>query len=263
MKCFFQCRNIIYKSHNFTIGFYYRDWRIQLLRFNIIAPSIFFLLFASVIPNVFASSNSNSTLEEKGNYDNQLLGFSIHPPDGWVLQELKKTQPNAPDVAMVAPKIDGFAPDISISVENSNGTSLEEHVKNEKARLQPAVDAGKLIFLSDETKKINGYDAEISESKGEFISQNQGFIIKFKEVIISANDKFYAVTYANQEKHFDDELQNFDDVLNSFQIVSNNSSTNFTFEIGIGTASAIGIGISIVILIKRKKSQKSHKTLHE
>jgi len=227
------------------------------LRFNIIIPSICFLLFVSLTPQIFASSNST---EETGNYVNQQLGFSFLPPDNWTVQELKKTQPNAPDVAVVGTKIEGFAPSISISVENSNGTSLEEHVKDQKARLQPAVDAGRLIFLSDETKKINGYDADISESKGEFISQNQGFIIKFKEAIISTNDKFYAITYANQEKHFDDDLQSFDDVLNSFQIVSNKSnepSTNFTFEIGIVIAIAIGIGAAVGIFIKSKKSQKS------
>ncbi len=174
-----------------------------------------------MIPQIFASSNSNSTLEEKGNYDNQLLGFSLHPPDGWTLQELKKTEPIAPDVAMVAPKTEGFAPAISISVENSNGTSLEEYVKDEKARLQPAIDAGRLVFLFDETKKINGYDAKISETKGEFLSQNQDFIVKFKEAIIAANDKFYTVTYANQEKYFDASLQSFDNDLSSFQILSN------------------------------------------
>lgn len=225
------------------------------MRFNILVPSICFLFFVSMVPQIFASSNST---EETGNYTNQQLGFSFQPPNNWTVQELKKTQPNAPDVVVVGTKIEGFAPAISISVENSNGTSLEEHVKDEKARLQPAVDAGRLVFLSDETKKINGYDADISESKGEFLSQNQGFIIKFKEAIISANDKFYAITYANQEKYFDDDLQSFDDVLNSFQIVSNksNESSNFTFEIGIGIAIAIGIGTALGIIIKRKKSSK-------
>ena len=224
------------------------------MRFNILAPTIC-LLFTIMIPQIFAT-NSNST-EETGNYNNQLLGFFLSPPNGWTVQELKKTQSNAPDLAIVAPKVEGFAPVISVSVENSNGTLLDEHVKDQRARLQPAVDAGRLIFLSNETKQINGYDAEISESKGEFLSQNQGFIIKFKEVIIAANDKFYTLTYANQEKHFDDELQNFDNVLSSFQILSNKSnepSTNFTFEIGIGIA--IAIGIVITILIKRKKSLK-------
>ncbi|HWY35117.1 MAG TPA: hypothetical protein VNX68_10765 [Nitrosopumilaceae archaeon] len=232
------------------------------MRFNLLAPSICFLLFASLTPQIFASSNST---EETGNYASQLLGLSFHPPDNWTVQELKKTQPNAPDVAIVGTKIDGFAPAISVSVENSNGTSLEEYVKDQKARLQPAVDAGRLIFLSDETKKINGYDGYISESKGEFLSQNQGFIIKFKEAIISTNDKFYTITYANQEKHFDGDLQNFDDVLNSFQIISNKtneSSINLIFEIGIGIAITIGIGAAVGILIKRKKSQKSQ-TLHE
>ena len=222
------------------------------MRFNILAPSICFLIFASLVPQIFASSNST---EETGNYANQQLGFSFHPPDNWTVQELKKTQPNAPDVAVVGTKIEGFAPVISVSVENSNGTSLEEHVKDQKAQLQPAIDAGKLIFLSNETKKINGYDAYISESKGEFISQNQGFLVKFKEAIISANDKFYVITYANQEKYFDNDLQSFDLVLNSFQLVSNESSTNFTFEVGIGIAIAIGVGAAAGILIKRKKSQ--------
>ncbi|HET6457818.1 MAG TPA: hypothetical protein VFG24_02935 [Nitrosopumilaceae archaeon] len=227
------------------------------MRFSILVSSICFLFFVSLVPQIFASANST---EETGNYANQLLGFSFHPPDNWTVQELKKTQPNAPDVAVVGTKIEGFAPAISISIENSNGTSLEEHVKDRKVRLKPAVDAGRLIFLSDETKKINGYDAEISESKGEFISQNQGFIIKFRVAIISANDKFYAITYANQEKYFDDDLQSFDDVLNSFQIVSNKSiesSINLTFEIGIGIAIAIGIGAAIGILIKRKNLKKS------
>lgn len=226
------------------------------MRFNILVPSICFLLFVSLVPQIFASSNST---EETGNYASQQLGFSFHPPDNWTVQELKKTQPNAPDVAVVGAKIDGFAPAISISVENSNGTSLDDYVKNIKARLQPAVDAGRLIFLSDETKKINGYDAAISESKGEFISQGQGFIIKFKEAIISANDKFYAITYENQEKHFDDNLQNFDDVLNSFQIVSNESNqlqTSLTLEVSIGIAIAIGAGITVLIIIKRNSSRK-------
>jgi hypothetical protein len=226
------------------------------LRFNILVPSTCFLLFVSLAPQTFASSNST---EETGNYANQQLGFSFHPPDNWTVQELKKTQLNAPDVAVVGTKMEGFAPAISVSVENSNGTSLEEYVKDQKARLQPAVDAGRLIFLSDETKKINGYDADISESKGEFISQNQGFIIKFKEVIISTNDKFYTITYANQEKHFDDDLQSFDDVLNSFQIVSNESNqpqTNLALEIIIGIAITVGAGVAAGIVVKRKKSLK-------
>ena len=234
------------------------------MRFNILLQTICFLFFVSLTPQIFASSNST---EETGNYANQQLGFSFHPPDNWTVQELKKTQPNAPDVVVVGTKIEGFAPSISISVINSNGTVLEKYVKDEKALLQPAIDAGRLIFLSDESKKINGYDAEISESKGEFLSQNQGFIIKFKEAIISANDKFYAVTYANQEKYFDNDLQSFNDVLNSFQIVSDKSSepsTNLTFEIGIGVAIATGIGVAVGILIKRKKSVlQNHKTPHE
>ena len=228
-----------------------------MLRSSIILPSLCFLFFISLVPQIFASSNST---EETGDYVNQQLGFSFHPPDNWTVQELKKTQPNAPDVVVVGTKIEGFAPSISISIENSNGTSLEDYVKDVKIRLQPAVDAGRLIFLSDETKKINGYDSEILESKGEFLSQNQGFIIKFREAIISTNDKFYIITYANQEKNFNDDLQRFEDVMNSFQMSSSHSEqpqTSLILEIGIGIAAATGAGVVAVILTKRKRSKES------
>ena len=224
-----------------------------MLRFNIILPSLCFIFFVSLVPQIFASSNST---EETGNYVNQQLGFSFQPPNNWTVQELKKTQSNAPDVVVVGTKIDGFAPSISISIENSNGTSLDNYVKDFKTKLQPAVDAGRLVFLSDENKKINGYDSEILESKGEFVSQDQGFIIKFREAIISANDKFYIITYANQEKNFNDDLQRFEDVMNSFQIsnYSNQLQTNLILEVGVGIA--IGAGAVSVILVKRKRTKK-------
>ena len=227
------------------------------MRFTILAQSVCFLFFVSLIPQIFASSNSNYTYDEKENYTNQLLEFSFHPPDGWTLQELKKTQVNAPDVAVVAPKVEGFSPSISISVVNSNGTSLEEYAKDKKIQLQSTNNSGKLVFLSGETKKINGYDAEISEVKDEFFSQNQNFEVKFKEVIIAGNNKFYTLTYANQEKYFSNDLQSFDDALNSFHILSNKtnqSSPNLLFEIGIGIA--VAIGITIIILFKKRNFLK-------
>ncbi|KAG2480417.1 MAG: putative Peptidylprolyl isomerase, partial [Nitrosopumilales archaeon] len=40
-----------------------------------------------------------------GEYSNEELGFSATFPDDWLIQEPKKTNPNAPDVAAVGPKI--------------------------------------------------------------------------------------------------------------------------------------------------------------
>ncbi len=215
------------------------------------------LVFVGLVPQIFASTNS--TLDEKQSYQNQLLGFSFKAPDGWTLQELKKDQPNAPDVAVVAPRVEGLAPVISISVQNSNGTMLDQFVKDQKAQLQPAVDSGRLTFLSEAAKKIAGHDAKVLETRDKFSSQNQDFVVKFKEVIILANDKFYTITYANQEKFYDDGLQSLDEVLNSFQILESNAvapQNNLPLGIGIGIAVAAGVA---AIVIKRKSFKKSRK----
>ena len=92
---------------------------------------------------------SHSKLDESGNYHNTLFGFSFRAPENWFLQEPQKTQHNIPDVVVVGPMSDGFTPIISFLTENTNGTSLDEHIKNTRKNLQIVIDAGRLEILSE------------------------------------------------------------------------------------------------------------------
>ena len=202
---------------------------------------------------------SHSILDDEGNYSNTLFGFSFHVPEGWTVQEPEKTQPEAPDVVAIGLKIDDFTPVISFLVENSNDTSLEKHFTDTRKNLQPIIDAGRLVILSEENKNINDYAGHITEAKGGFVSNDKIFIIKYREIVIKNDDKFYTLTYTNQEKNFDASLSQFNDVLGSFKITSEPKGeltvTSFPLEIGIGIA--IGIGVVAAILVAKRKQPKS------
>ena len=201
---------------------------------------------------------SHYILDESGNYQNTLFGFSFHVPENWAIQEPEKTQPESPDVVVVGPMADGFTPVAAFLVENTNGISLDDHVKNTRKNLQAVIDAGRLEILSEENKQIKGYDAHITEAKGGFVSKDKILIIKYKEIVIKNNDKFYTLTYTNQEKNFDSDLPIFNAVLDSFKTSSepNITSTGHSLEIAAGIGISIVVGIALVISVKRKKTKK-------
>ena len=199
---------------------------------------------------------SHSKMDENGNYINTLLDFSFHVPPGWFVQEPEKTQPEAPDVVVVSSQVDGFTPVVSFLVENTNGTSLEDHIKKTRTNLQILVDAGRLQILSEEDKKINGYDSHVTDAKGGFITKDKVFLVKYKEIIIKSDDKFYTLTYTNQEKHFEENLADFNEILNSLKISKPKGTLpipQFPPEVGIGIAIATAIAV-IVLVVKRKRS---------
>ncbi|MGI0083077.1 MAG: peptidylprolyl isomerase [Nitrosopumilaceae archaeon] len=220
---------------------------------------------SSEIPNLLNLGEpervvSHSTFDDEGNYSNTLLGFSFHAPEGWMVQEPEKTQPEAPDVVVLGSETDGFTPAISFLVENTNGTSLDEHIKDTRKNLQKVIDTGRLAILSEANTKIKGYNAHITEGKGGFVLQDKVFVIKYKEIVIESGDKFYTLTYANQEKHFDSNLPHFNSVLDSFEISSKSKEQmtipTISAEIGIGIAIAIGVAVTVLIAKRKKKHSK-------
>lgn len=211
---------------------------------------------------------SHSTLNE-GNYSNTSYGFSFHAPQGWLVQEPQKTQPETPDVVVVGPQNDEFNAVIAFLVEDKNSTSLEQHVKDTRTNLQPIIDAGRLQILSEENKNIEGFNAHVTEAKGGFAARDKIFIIKYKEIVLESANKFYTITYTNQEKNFDSDLAAFNNVLDSFETSSQPKTesqvTDFAPEadigmnIGIGIAVSIGAAIAIVVVVKRKKKHIKQK----
>jgi peptidyl-prolyl cis-trans isomerase B (cyclophilin B) len=202
-----------------------------------------------------------------GNYTDTFFGFSFLAPTGWILQEPPKTQPQTPNVIVVNPQDKEFNAVIAILAEDKNKTSLDQHIKDTRKNLQPLIDAGRIEILSEENKNIEGLNAHITDAKGGFTFSDKIFIIKYKEIVLESDDKFYTITYTNQEKNFDPGLIAFNSVLDSFKTsskqnsqssitdFSSNTSNDMTFiGIGVGIGAAV---IAIVVVLKiRKKPPK-------
>ena len=200
------------------------------------------------------------TLDEKGNYSNTLFGFSFHVPEGWTVQEPEKTQSNAPDVVVVGPNDGEFTPVISFLVEETNRTSLDDHIKETKKHLQPVINQGRLQILSEKNTYVDGYNSHTTEARGGFVSKDKILVIKYKEVVMESNNKFYTLTYTNQEKNFESNLPTFESVLNSFSTSSkpqNESQTSDLLpQIGVGIGVGIAVIVGIIVVKKMKKPQK-------
>jgi len=223
-----------------------------------IVSIIFVLVLFSLLPNSFAKS-LNSTLNEQGNYLNPSLGIGFQAPEGWIVQEPKKSQSGAPDIAVVAPYSDEFTPSISFTVEKANSMSLDDYFENKKNQIIKDAQSQNVSFLSEQDSTIDGYGTKIIIIKEDFIEQGQSVPIKFKQAIVLADDNFYTVTYANLEKNFDASLSNYDALLNSITFTNSQNSLGMgLWYLIAGIITAIAIGA--ILVIRKKKSPNTSQT---
>ncbi len=223
---------------------------------RIIISSSFVLLLVCFVPNSLASAQ-NSTLDSQGNYANPSLGITFQAPEGWTVQEPKKSQLGAPDVAIIAPYSNGFTASITFSIEKSNGTSLDDYFQNKKSQFISGNKSNVITLLSEQDDTINGLAAKTSLLEENFTSQGSNNVIKFKQSIVLANEKFYTITYANLANDFDSDLPNYEQLLNSIKF--ENTDTSFLFDyvpIGI-VIGALAAGAIITIKRRKNHSQKS------
>ena len=212
------------------------------------------MLLVSFVPNSLAVSQ-NSTLDSQGNYANPSLGITFQAPGGWTVQEPKKSQPNAPDIAVIAPYSNGLTSSISFIVEKANGTSLDDYVKNKINQLASANQSNNIALLSEQDGTVGGLAAKISLLQENFTSQNSSSVIKFKQAIVLANDEFYTITYASEEKNFDSDLPSYDQLLDSVKFVGSDTSSWLDYVL-IGIVSgALVVGL-VIIKRKRRSLQK-------
>ncbi|MGI0004552.1 MAG: peptidylprolyl isomerase [Candidatus Nitrosotenuis sp.] len=159
-------------------------------------------------------------------YSNKKLGFSFEAPAGWLVQEPQKQGPATPDVIAVGTKVAGFTPVVSISVKDSNGTSLENYSLELKKTIQPAIDKGILTILNETPMTINGNEAFVRNALGKFNMTSGTLKVQFKEIIIKGSNKFYILTYTNSENNFDAALPKFDNVVSSFTMEAGEKTTD-------------------------------------
>jgi len=226
--------------------------KLQSLNLKIVSV-IFVLILTNLFPSSFASQ-LNSTLNEQGNYLNPSLDIGFQVPQGWLVQEPKKSQSGAPDIAVVAPYSSEFTPSISFVVEKANGTSLESYFESKKSQIIKDAQSKNVSFLSEQDSIIGGYNAKIIIIKENFTEQGISAPIKFKQMFVLADDNFYTITYANLEKNFDASLSSYNALLNSITFTNLQHSLGMDIWLvigGIGGAIAIGI----LLVIRKKRSQ--------
>jgi peptidyl-prolyl cis-trans isomerase B (cyclophilin B) len=176
-------------------------------------------------PERISSTPESPSSEE---YVNDELGFSFSAPVGWQIQEPTKTHPTVPDVVAVGPRVGEMNSVISFSITNSGGKTLNEQVSDVKNSLEEPISSGQLKITSEKTSKIKNKDSYTMEATSEFSQNNSTIQIKFKEIIIAFQDKFYTITYSSQEDNFDDYLDFFEETINSFVILAEEESSNET-----------------------------------
>jgi len=159
-------------------------------------------------------------------YSNEELGFSFSAPIGWQIQEPPKTNPSVPDVVAIGPRIGEISQVISITVADFNGKTLDQQISDMKNSLEPSISSGELEIIFEEKSKTKNNDSYIIEAISLFSQNNSTINVKFKQIVIATQDKFYTLTYSSQENNFDDNLDSFEEAVNSFVILSEAESPN-------------------------------------
>ena len=152
--------------------------------------------------------------------------ISLSVPEGWLLQQYDETQQDYPDVVAVGPKIGLMNPVISLTVDQTNGKTLDELISEKMDAIQEKIDTGELEIISQEKITVDGSEAHIINAKGLFSSNDEEFDVKFQELLIYDNEKSYTLAYSNGVDDFDSQLPRFEETIDSFEILSkDNGST--------------------------------------
>jgi peptidyl-prolyl cis-trans isomerase B (cyclophilin B) len=161
-------------------------------------------------------------------YENEELDVSFNAPEGWFLQQPEKVDENTPDVVAVGPKIGEINPVISLRVIEKEGKTFDDFISEKNELLQEVVATGSLEIISQEKSTINGREAYVTNAEGVFQSGGSSFDVKFKEITIIGDDKFYTFAYSNGLDDFDNQLPRYEDSIDSFTTMSETTNVELS-----------------------------------
>ncbi len=199
----------------------------------------------SNIMNLSEPSRTGSTVTatpEFTIFENQELDVKFSAPVGWMLQQPPKSSPDSPDVVTVGPEMGGFNPNITLTIKDATGKTLDDLISEKNQILDQAVYLNKLEIINQEKIKSNVYQTEAIAS---FVTNNVELKIKFVEAMIFTNEKSYTFAYSNTVENFDNDFSKFNESLNSFEILSQQSSESKSTEENTNQQSEEGGGCLI------------------
>ncbi len=159
-------------------------------------------------------------------YESAEHGIAFSVPEGWLLQQPDKSQPNSPDVVAVGPKIGEINPVISLTVQQTNQRSLDDLIFEKIETIKPVVESGELNIISQEKITVHGSQAYAIDAEGNFSSNGQNYNVKFREIMVYGSEKFYSLSYSNGINEFDSQLPRFEETVDSFNILSESNEIN-------------------------------------
>ncbi|MDX1596605.1 MAG: CFI-box-CTERM domain-containing protein, partial [Nitrosopumilaceae archaeon] len=102
-----------------------------------------------------------------------------------------------------------------------SGKSIDDYLQEQKEKLQPSIDEGNIVVISNNKKSIDGKPALETNANGFFKTQDGLDIeVQFRQTTIRAADNFYIFSYSNDKNFFDRYLPNFEETLNSFELTN-------------------------------------------
>jgi len=175
-------------------------------------------------------------------FENQQLDVKFSAPVGWMLQQPPKSSADSPDVVAVGPEMDGFNPNITLTIKDATGKTLDDLISEKNQILDQAVYLNKLEILNQQKIKSNVYQTEAIAS---FVTNDVELKIKFIEAMVLTNEKSYTFTYSNTVENFDNDFSKFNESLNSFEILSQQSAESKSTEENTNQQSKEGGGCLI------------------
>lgn len=169
-----------------------------------------------------------STTNQK--FESPEHNISLTVPDGWLLQTPDKTNENSPDIVAVGPKVGIMNPVISLTVQDTNGRTLDELIIEKDATLKAVIDSESLDVFFKQKKTINGLEAYEVHAEGFFETNGEKFNVKFKEVMFYDSEKFYTLAYSNGLDDYKSQLPRFEETISTFEILSDGGTPLTTNE---------------------------------
>ena len=151
-----------------------------------------------------------------GKYENNVLGVSFEAPQGWTIQEPKKTHPRVPDIVVLGQTTGEVPPSITLTIVFNDGDPLDERIAEFHEFVAPGIEQGVFEIVSEEQITINGNPAYVVTAI-ETVAELE-IDVQYKQVIMDTPDKIYTLTYGTEKELYDLNLAEFEALIDSFTI---------------------------------------------
>ncbi len=143
--------------------------------------------------------------------------YAISYPKDWVSSD-QKPQPSIQFLLLAdeaSQKEDLFRENINLNTEDLGGNDMDVEVYAKKSIDQISMQIPSAKIISNQNIKVNGQDAVAIVWSADF---GNGMVLKFKQIIITYNQKGYALTFSSSDAEYNQYIEVGDKILNSFKL---------------------------------------------